>query len=128
MPRWHSRPLRVSSLRVRPRHQSFFKTLSQPNSPLPRDSILQPVLRTTGLDHFNDDPSLKSYYEKFQMFGRHRNFKVTATKDSHLLCSITLSAFGQIGDTMLGGLGCQADLRQHFLYLTLRPKLLRKIS
>lgn len=66
--------------------------------------------------------------KKFQMFGRHQNFQVTATKDSHLLCSITLSAFGQIGDTMLGGLGCQADPGQHFLYLTLMPKLLGDIS
>ena len=48
---------------------------------------------------FNDDPSLISYYEKFQVFGRHLNFKVSATEDSHLLCSITISPFGQMANT-----------------------------
>ena len=59
MPRRHSRPLRFPSSKVGPRRQSFYKSPS-----LTRDSNGQPVLRTTGLDHFNDDPSLIGYYEE----------------------------------------------------------------
>lgn len=40
--------------------------------------------------------------KKFQMFGRHLNFKVNATEDNHPLCSITISPFGQMADTVLG--------------------------
>lgn len=48
--------------------------------------------------------------KKFQAFERHLNFKVNATEDSHLLCSITISPFGQMADTKLDRMGCQADL------------------
>lgn len=74
-----------------------------PSHQTPSGSNVQPVLRTTGLDHFHDDASLTDTVKKFQMFGRYLNLKVNATEDSHLLCSITMSPFGQIADTVLAG-------------------------
>ena len=57
------------------------------------------MLRATGLDHFNDDPSLISYYEEIPGVWETLNFKVNATEDSQLLCSITISPFGQMANT-----------------------------
>lgn len=46
--------------------------------------------------------------EKFQILGKHQNFRVNAMEDSYLLCSIAGSPFGQIADAVLDVLGCQA--------------------
>lgn len=46
--------------------------------------------------------------EKFQILGKHQNFRVNTMVDSYLLCSIAGSPFGQIADAMMDELGCQA--------------------
>ena len=70
---------------------------------------MQPVLRTTGLDHFNDDPSLIGCYEETPGVWESSEFQGRCHRGQLPIVFHTISLSGQTADTKLDKMGWQAD-------------------